>query len=172
MKNKSLEYKKYISLVRKFNKLNSKINQLILDKDKLIELCNLNEYRGQHSHSITYLDINTMKILHVQRSLGPLLYKDINPPNQMHGIYIIIQNMKRLQFNILEHTLVPKHRVMLDDEVIIVKTKYNINNNTQFPDISRFDPVAQAICIRPGEICEIIRPSKTAIQAPYYRICV
>ena len=48
------------------------------------------------------------------------------------GIYIIIQNMKRLQFNILEHTLVPKHRVMLDDEVIIVKTKYNINNNTQF----------------------------------------
>jgi len=88
------------------------------------------------------------------------------------GIYIIIQNMKRLQFNILEHTLVPKHRVMLDDEVIIVKTKYNINNNTQFPDISRFDPVAQAICIRPGEICEIIRPSKTAIQTPYYRICV
>jgi len=40
MKNKSLEYKKYISLVRKFNKLNSKINQLILDKDKLIEEIN------------------------------------------------------------------------------------------------------------------------------------
>ena len=88
------------------------------------------------------------------------------------GIFIIIQNMKRLQFNILNHTLVPKHRVMTLEEVNIIKEKYNINDNTQFPDISRFDPVAQAICIRPGEICEIIRPSKTAIQAPYYRICV
>ena len=88
------------------------------------------------------------------------------------GIFIIIQNMKRLQFNILNHTLVPKHRVMTLEEVNIIKEKYNINDNTQFPDISRFDPVAQAICIRPGEICEIIRPSKTAIQAPYYRLCV
>ena len=40
-----------------------------------------------------------------------------------------------------------------------------------FPDISRSDPVAKAIGIRPGEVCEIIRPSKTAISAPYYRIC-
>ncbi len=45
-------------------------------------------------------------------------------------------------------------------------------NDGQFPDISRFDPAAQAIGIRPGEVCEIIRPSKTAISAPYYRICI
>ena len=45
-------------------------------------------------------------------------------------------------------------------------------SDSQFPDISRFDPVAQAIGIRPGQVCEIIRPSKTAISAPYYRICM
>jgi DNA-directed RNA polymerase subunit H (RpoH/RPB5) len=45
-------------------------------------------------------------------------------------------------------------------------------DDTQFPDISRFDPVAQIIGIRPGQVCEIIRPSKTAISAYYYRICV
>ena len=90
---------------------------------------------------------------------------------EQDSILIVIQNLKRLQFNILEHTLVPNHRVLTQDEVLTVKNRYNIMDDTQFPDISRFDPVAQIIGIRPGQVCEIIRPSKTAITAPYYRIC-
>ena len=81
------------------------------------------------------------------------------------GILIIIQSIKRLQYNILEHVLVPPHRILSNDEVISIKNKYNIMDDTQFPDISRFDPVAQVIGIRPGQVCEIIRPSKTAIQS-------
>jgi len=91
---------------------------------------------------------------------------------EQDGILIVVQSIKRLQFNILDHVLVPPHRVLSKDEVAIVKTKYNIMDDTQFPDISRFDPVAQIIGIRPGQVCEIIRPSKTAISAYYYRICV
>jgi DNA-directed RNA polymerase subunit H len=87
-------------------------------------------------------------------------------------IFITIQPLKRLQFNILDHILVPSHRVLSINETIQIKNRYNIVNDVQFPDISRFDPVAQAIGIRPGEVCEIIRPSKTAISAPYYRICI
>jgi len=86
-------------------------------------------------------------------------------------IFIILQPLKRIQFNILEHILIPPHRVLSLQETITVKNRYNIINDNQFPDLSRFDPVAQAIGIRPGEVCEIIRPSKTAISAPYYRIC-
>lgn len=91
---------------------------------------------------------------------------------EQDGILIVIQSIKRLQYNILEHTLVPSHRVLTPDEVQVIKNKYNIMDDTQFPDISRFDPVAQVIGIRPGQVCEIIRPSKTAIQGYYYRICV
>jgi DNA-directed RNA polymerase subunit H (RpoH/RPB5) len=87
-------------------------------------------------------------------------------------IFIVIQNLKRLQFNILKHELVPPHRVLSAAETAVIRIRYNIMNDSQFPDISRFDPVAQAIGIRPGQICEIIRPSKTAISAPYYRICM
>ena len=87
-------------------------------------------------------------------------------------IFIIIQNLKRLQFNILNHILVPPHRILSDMEVLEVKARYNIMHDGQFPDVSRFDPVAQAIGIRPGHVCEIIRQSKTAISSPYYRICV
>jgi DNA-directed RNA polymerase subunit H (RpoH/RPB5) len=91
---------------------------------------------------------------------------------EQDGILIVILSIKRLQFNILEHTLVPSHRVLNNDEVETVKKRYNILEDTQFPDISRFDPVAQVIGIRPGQVCEIIRPSKTAIKGFYYRICV
>ena len=91
---------------------------------------------------------------------------------EQDGIFIVIQNLKRLQFNILKHNLVPPHRVLSVVETLQTKKKYNIMNDNQFPDISRFDPVAQAIGIRPGQVCEIIRPSKTAISALYYRICM
>jgi DNA-directed RNA polymerase subunit H (RpoH/RPB5) len=91
---------------------------------------------------------------------------------EQDGLMIIIQCIKRLQFNILEHTLVPSHRVLLNDELNLVKKKYNILDNSEFPLISRFDPVAQVIGIRPGEICEIIRNSKTAIKSYYYRMCI
>ena len=87
-------------------------------------------------------------------------------------IFIIIQSLKRVQFNLLNHVLVPPHRILSIPEIIQIRTRYNIMSDGQFPDISRFDPVAQAIGIRPGQVCEIIRPSKTAISAPYYRICL
>ena len=88
------------------------------------------------------------------------------------GIFIVIENIKRLQFNILNHTLVPTHRLMLESEVEDIMKKYNITDKIQFPDISRFDPVARAICLRPGQVCNIIRASKTAIETNYYRICI
>jgi len=86
-------------------------------------------------------------------------------------IFIILIPLQRLQFNILEHILVPSHRVLSESEKINIKNTYNIIDDNQFPELSRFDPVAKAIGIRPGEVCEIIRPSKTAISAAYYRIC-
>jgi DNA-directed RNA polymerase subunit H (RpoH/RPB5) len=88
------------------------------------------------------------------------------------GIFIVVENIKRLQFNILNHTLVPPHSVMTANEVTEVMKKYNLTNINEFPDISRFDPVAKVIGIRPGQVCHIVRPSKTAIKADYYRVCV
>jgi DNA-directed RNA polymerase subunit H (RpoH/RPB5) len=88
------------------------------------------------------------------------------------GIYIVMISIKRLQFNILNHSLVPEHIILNNAEGTDIMKKYNITDKVQFPDISRFDPVAQAIGIRPGQLCKIIRPSKTAITTNYYRICM
>ena len=88
------------------------------------------------------------------------------------GIFIVMVNIKRLQFNILKHKLVPPHNVLNNTQVNEVMKKYNITQKQQFPDISRFDPVSQVIGLRPGKVCNIIRASKTSITADYYRICV
>ena len=84
---------------------------------------------------------------------------------------ITVIGINQIQFNILEHTLVPPHRVLTSEEAKEIKKRYNIVDVSQLPDISRFSPVSLALGIRPGEMCEILRPSRTAITAPFYRIC-
>jgi DNA-directed RNA polymerase subunit H (RpoH/RPB5) len=88
------------------------------------------------------------------------------------GIFIVVQSIKGLQFNILEHALVPPHRVLSDFETQEIMEKYNLKNKSEFPDISRFDPVAQVIGLRPGKVCEITRTSKTSVFSKYYRVCM
>ena len=86
-------------------------------------------------------------------------------------IFVNIINIDRLQFNILDHVLVPKHRILTTEESNEIKQRYNITDNNMFPEISRFDPVSQVMGIRPTQIFEIERSSKTAITNKFYRIC-
>ena len=56
-------------------------------------------------------------------------------------------------------------------KVKILKKTYRMKSLNDLPEISRFDPVALAIGMKPEQICEIIRPSKTSVTSKYYRIC-
>jgi DNA-directed RNA polymerase subunit H (RpoH/RPB5) len=87
-------------------------------------------------------------------------------------IFIILLCIKKLQFNVLEHSLVPLHEIITSKEVEEIMNKYKMKDISLFPEISRFDAVALSIGMRPGEICRISRPSKTAIISYYYRLCV
>lgn len=87
-------------------------------------------------------------------------------------VHIVIESIARLQFNLLNHNLVPNHRIISDNEVNAMMEKYNILSLEQLPEINRFDPVAKLIGIKPKEVCEIKRPSKSAIESYYYRVCV
>lgn len=88
------------------------------------------------------------------------------------GIFIVIHNIKRLQRNILKHSMVPNHAVLSEEQTEEVKKTYNLTSVKQLPEISRFDPVALLICMRPGQICKIDRKSATSIVSDYYRVCV
>jgi len=108
----------------------------------------------------------------IKDNVNETLINELKDIWERDGIFIVIESIKYLQFNILNHALVPEHNVMSEDDVKSIMTRYNITDKVQFPDISRFDPVARAIGLRPGQVCHIVRPSKTAISTNYYRICV
>jgi|TARA_B110001450_G_scaffold43677_1_gene40228 DNA-directed RNA polymerase subunit H (RpoH/RPB5) len=85
--------------------------------------------------------------------------------------FVNVYNLNNYLFNILEHVLVPPHRVLSESEKQKTYTDYNISKDDELPEISRFDPVAQALGMKPGDVCEIIRPSPTSIESLYYRFC-
>jgi DNA-directed RNA polymerase subunit H (RpoH/RPB5) len=88
------------------------------------------------------------------------------------GIFVVIHNIKRLQFNILEHKLVPNMSILSKKEVDDLMQKYNLKSTNQLPEIGRFDPQALALSMRPGDVCKIARDSVTSVEYDYYRVCV
>ena len=132
---------------------------------------NINDYIDDLFNLEQILTKTDTLIIVIKMEPNDTLIKCMKQIWEEEGIFIVLFNIDRLQYNILEHDYVPKHVVIEEEEVNMIKDKYNIMDNNQLPKISRFDPVAMAIGIRPSEICKIIRPSKTAIETNYYRIC-
>lgn len=119
------------------------------------------------------LDRKTDEIIFISNDdPNDTLIKTMNQIYHTDKTYVNIINIRRLQYNILEHSLVPKHRILSNEEEKTIMEQYNITDKKEhMPTISRFDPVAVAIGIRPDQVCEITRPSKTAIETKYYRYC-
>jgi len=136
------------------------------------ELFNENNDDDNNGIESTINTEDTLMIISMQ-DINDSLTQRIKESWEMRGYFVIINNLYRLQYNVLNHDLVPKHEVIYDSlRLNEIKAKYYIDDDDKFPTISRFDPIAIAIGIRPGELCEITRPSKTAITTPYYRICI
>jgi DNA-directed RNA polymerase subunit H len=85
--------------------------------------------------------------------------------------FVNIYNFHDYLFNVLDHEMQPTFRILSKDEKQEIMKRYNIVKDKEFPDISRFDPVSQAIGVRPGQLIEITRSSPTAVKSLYYRIC-
>lgn len=110
------------------------------------------------------LIITNDKINDTLRELLSNIYKNDNK-------FVSVLNLNDYLFNILAHEMVPPHRVLFQDEKDTIYKKYYITSDKELPEISRFDPVALAMGIRPGELVEITRSSPTAITTKYYRLC-
>ena len=163
---------------------NDQLDLLLTNKDTnqkvYIKYYNLNKtVRPNNIHEIIEDLFNIEQILSPNDQLIIIIKDEPNDTLQKlqryifehDNIFVTIINIDRLQYNILEHSLVPTHRVLTKEETDKIKNIYNIIDDSKFPTISRFDPVAQVLGIRPGQVCEINRSSKTAITSKFYRIC-
>ena len=76
--------------------------------------------------------------------------------------------VEELQFNITKHCLVPKHRIMTNEELeaFIKEMKCEKSN---LPTILTVDPVCRYFGAKTGNVFEITRNSQTTGTAIYYR---
>ena len=86
--------------------------------------------------------------------------------------YVNVYNYHSYLYNVLDNDLVPEHIIISAEAKKELAEEYNIVKESQWPEISRFDPAALAIGLRPGQVTEIIRKSPTALETKYYRLCV
>jgi DNA-directed RNA polymerase subunit H (RpoH/RPB5) len=91
---------------------------------------------------------------------------------ELKQIYVVLFDLKQLQLNVLKHRLVPKHVKLSASEKTELYQSLNIEEDRQLPEISRFDPVAKTLFLRPGEVCRITRFDKISYTNEFYRVCV
>ena len=139
---------------------------------KQINRANLDNIIEDVYHIDNTLTKNDTLILIIEDEPNETTINKIKYLYNRDGIFVVIHNINRLQYNILNHTLVPKCTILGNSEIEELKQKYNIMDTKQLPEISRFDPQALAKCMRPGQVCKLERESSTALFYDYYRICV
>ena len=121
-------------------------------------------------HQFTPNDTITVIIVH---DTNDTMLKTLSQVWENDRVFVNIFSIQQLQFCIQDHTFVPPHIPMSAQEKADVYQKFFIQKDANVPEISRFDPVAKAIALRPGQLCQIKRPSKTAIvDDNFYRVCV
>jgi len=81
-----------------------------------------------------------------------------------------------MKFNVLQHKLVPEHRLLADDEAERVLKALRITKD-QLPKIKKADPVIQVLervhgPIVEGRIIKVTRISETAGVSEAYRLVI
>lgn len=172
---------------------NEEIKMLISNSLLDMELTNPSNNRKVY---VKYLILNKIKNTTLTQKISELIFNNFSGVNPSDFDIIIIikdrktdslQNVidnfiaqkyniqvfwiKNLLYNVLNHELQPKFRILDSEEYSIVKKKYNIQKNG-LPIISRNDAVAQYMGMVPGNVCEITRKSETSGNYLTYRLCV
>jgi DNA-directed RNA polymerase subunit H (RpoH/RPB5) len=154
------------------NKDNRKIHVKYYLTSKQINRANLDNMIEDVYNIDTILTKNDTLMVIIEDEPNDTIINKIKYLYDHDGIFVLIHNINRLQYNILNHAIVPKCEILGDSEIEELKKRYNIINLKQLPEISRFDPHALVMCMKPGQVCKFKRDSATALLYDYYRICV
>jgi DNA-directed RNA polymerase I, II, and III subunit RPABC1 len=84
---------------------------------------------------------------------------------------IKINKKEEAGFDIFKNKLVPKARILKEEEKEALLKKYDIIL-TQLPRISVADSVSKVLKAKAGDIIEFTRKTKTAGLSKYYRVII
>ena len=115
--------------------------------------------------------LNNNIIIITLGNINDTIKKTISELWSKYKEYVVIYNIKNLQYNILNHNYVLEHTKLTLEEKNKLYNDLNINNDNELPEISILDPMAKLILLRPGEVCKILRYEQNSYLTDYYRIC-
>jgi DNA-directed RNA polymerase subunit H len=75
------------------------------------------------------------------------------------------------KLNVLDHVMVPDHKIMSEEEVSELLTLYNITTE-QLPKIYNDDPAVKTIGAEVDDVIKVIRASHTAGRAEAFRLVI
>lgn len=83
-----------------------------------------------------------------------------------------IFELRHLQLDISQHRKVPKHRILMPDEIEPILKEFHATSPQQFPKIDCQDPMAKWIGARPGNVIEVLGLCESSGNNRRYRLCV
>ena len=100
----------------------------------------------------------------LEEHINRIFYKD--------AIFAQVLWLNSLLFNITEHDLVPKYRIMTQEEKKALMDKFYLDDEKNLPKILVTDPVAKFYGVRIGDLCEIEYNNETNGRNKFYRLCI
>ena len=116
--------------------------------------------------------ITSLIIIIKDKDMDNILQSKAYQLYQIYKYFTQIFSINNLQQNIVDHSFVPEHILLNDDEEKHILLNYNLDSKRKLPYITKYDPVAKYIGMKPGNVCKIIRASETAGEYISYRYCV
>jgi DNA-directed RNA polymerase subunit H (RpoH/RPB5) len=158
------------------------------DLEFILQLDNTENYNTEIKNKKIYIKIFDYKIMSINKSspIGEFISKfekeykflvvqDINTRSEdtieSYNTQIEIFKFDKLQSDITEHDLVPKHQVLTKDEGENVMESYRARKR-DMPLIRSNEPVAKYYNMKPGEIVKIFRPSPLTGESVAYRLVI
>lgn len=89
------------------------------------------------------------------------------------GLTFQVFMLRELQFNISKHTLVPKHELIVDANVIAsILSAYDLKSKHQLPFILKTDAMCRYLNAQAGNLIKVTRVSPTSATSVVYRCVV
>lgn len=108
-------------------------------------------------------------IIVVRAAITPFAKQEILTLTKSSDFCMEIFTEEQLSFDVVQHTLVPKHELLSLKDRKELLDKYKIKE-TQLPRILKEDPISRYYGFKTGEIIKITRSSETSGTYVYYRL--